>query len=138
MPFTPIADAELLVRGFLVAQFSPTRVVVETPSNLSDVVPLIQVARFGGSSTFYGLDDANIDVDYFDGAHDNKSARENAQAGSGLVRSALLLHLPGYSSGGAAVQSVTEISAPRWVPYDNTSLRRITAAYRITIRSIPS
>lgn len=137
--FTPLADAETLVRGWLATQFpSPGyRVVTELPADLG-AVPTIQVTRIGGSDDLIVMDAANIDVDTFDDAHGGLSARENARALAGQVRSALRLHLPGYAAGGAAVQSVTTISAPRWVPYDNTSLRRFVATYRITIHSIPS
>ena len=33
--------------------------------------------------------------------------------------------------------AVSTINAPRWVPYDNTDLRRFVASYRITVRSVP-
>ena len=126
------------MRGWLAAQFSPIRVVTELPASLGTVVPVIQVTRFGGSDRSYVLDDANLDVDYFDGAHDGLSARENARTGAEKVRAALLLHLPGYAANGAAVTAVDTINAPRWVPYDNTDLRRFVASYRITIHSVPA
>lgn len=139
MPFTPLVSAEPFVRTWLATQFtSPTyRVVTELPSDLG-AVPTIQVTRFGGSDEWLTLDSANIDIDCFDDDHDGKTARENSRTLSEQVRTALRLHLPGYALNGAAVQSVTTISAPRWVPYDNTSLRRFVASYRITIHSIPS
>ena len=130
--FVPLADAETLVRGWLATQFpSPTRVVTELPADLG-AVPTIQVTRFGGSDDWITLDAANIDVDTF------AATRDASRSLAGQVRSALRLHLPGYAANGAAVQSVTTISAPRWVPYDNTSLRRFVASYRITIHSIPN
>jgi hypothetical protein len=107
-------------------------VVTETPANLADVLPVIEVTRFGGSDEVIVLDSANIDVDVY------AATRDAARTLGEQVRTALRLHLPGYASAGAAVQSVTTISAPRWVPYDNTNLRRFNAAYRITIHSIPS
>lgn len=136
--FTPLVDAELLVRSFLVAQFpSPIRVVTELPADLG-AVPTIRVSRIGGQSTSLTLDAANIDVDYFDGPHDGRTARENAGAGAQQVRTAVLMHMRGYAANGGAVLSTTEISAPRWVAYDDTTLRRFVATYRITIHSIPS
>jgi hypothetical protein len=132
VPFTPLAPAEPLIRGWLAAQFPTARVVTELPSNLADVLPLIQVARFGGASSDYVRDAANVDIDTFD------VTRAAARLLGEQVRVAFLLHLPGYASGGAAVSSVADISAPRWVPYDNTDLRRFVASYRITIHSIPS
>lgn len=134
MPFTGLVAAESFVRDWLATQFpAPTyRVVTELPANLADVVPLIQVVRFGGSDDIWTVDSANVDVDTF------AASRDGARSLAEQVRTALRLHLPGYASAGAACQSVTTISAPRWVPYDNTSLRRFNAAYRITIHSIPS
>ena len=134
MTFTPLAEAETLVRGWLATQFpTPTyRVVTELPANLADVVPVIQVTRFGGADRFTVLDDANIDVDTFG------ATRDGARNLGGLVRSALILHLPGVQTGGGIVTAVSTISAPRWVPYDNTNLRRFVASYRITIHSVPA
>jgi len=132
VPFTPLADVELLLHGWLVAQFPSARVARELPANLGDVLPVIQPSRFGGSDDALTLDSANVDIDVY--AADYATAASLA----GQVRSAVRLHLPGYAASGAAVQSVSTISAPRWVPYDNTSLRRFTAAYRITIHSIPT
>jgi hypothetical protein len=125
MPFT-------LVRGWLATQFpSPIRVVTELPADLA-ATQVIQVTRFGGSDDFITLDAANVDIDVF------AATRDASRTLAEQVRTAVRLHLPGYATGGAAVQSVTTISAPRWVPYDNTNLRRFVASYRITIHSIPT
>lgn len=142
--FTPLVDAETFVRDWLAVQF-PTpayRVVTELPANLGDVLPVIEVSRFGGSDDVIVMDAANFDIDVYATASNavgGASARDAARLLSGQVRAALRLHLPGYSAGGAGVQSVSTISAPHWVPYDNTSaLRRYNAAYRITIHSVPA
>jgi hypothetical protein len=132
MPFTGLVSAESLVRGWLAEQFTPTRVVTELPANLGDVVPVIQVTRFGGSDDVIVLDNAHIDVDTF------AATRDDARTLAEQVRTALRLHLPGVTTGGGVVTSVTTMSAPRWVPYDNTNLRRFVASYRITIHSVPS
>lgn len=142
--FTPLVDAEVFVRDWLATQFAAPayRVVTELPANLGEVLPVIEVSRFGGSDDSLVTDDANIDIDVYAAAVNavgGASKRDAARLLSGQVRSALRLHFPGYANGGAAVQSVTTISAPRWLPYDNVSeLRRYNAAYRITIHSIPS
>lgn len=132
MTFTPLVSAETFVRTWLAAQFpAPIRVVTELPADLG-AVQTIQVTRFGGSDDFLTLDAANIDVDTF------AATRDASRTLAEQVRTALRLHLPGYATGGAGVQSVSTISAPRSVPYDNTNLRRFVASYRITIHSIPS
>lgn len=132
MTFTPLASAESLVRNWLATQFpSPIRVVTELPADLG-ATQVIQVTRFGGSDDWITLDSANVDIDAF------ASTRDAARTLAEQVRTAVRLHLPGYAASGAAVQSVTTISAPRWVPHDNTNLRRFVASYRITIHSIPN
>ena len=136
----PLVAAEPLIRGWLADHFGEGyRVVTELPASLADETPVIQVTRFGGADDLYVLDAANIDIDVFDGPHDGLTARENSRALAERVRSALRFNLPGYipEGGGALVATVSTISAPRWVPYDNTELRRFVASYRITIRSVP-
>jgi hypothetical protein len=110
------------------------RVVTELPAGLGAVVadtPVIQVTRFGGSDSLLVLDDANIDVDTFG------TTREAARSLGELVRSALRFDILGVSQDGGFVCAVSTINAPRWVPYDNTDLRRFVASYRITVRSVP-
>jgi hypothetical protein len=131
----PLVAAESVVRNWLAGHFGAGyRVVTELPAGLGAVVavtPVIQVTRFGGSDDLLVLDDANIDVDTFD------VGRDKARALGELVRSALRFDLPGVSQDGGFVAAVSTINAPRWVPYDNTDLRRFVASYRITVRSIP-
>lgn len=127
----PLVVAELVVRNYLAGQFPTARVVTETPENLSDVLPCIEVMRFGGSDDVYTLDLANIDVDVY--AVDRPSALDLAEQ----VRTSLRLHAEGQVVNGALIAQVTTLSAPKWVPYDNTTLRRISASYRIAIRSVP-
>ncbi len=132
----PLVAAETVIRDWLAQQFSTARVLTETPDNLADVVPVLQVTRFGGADALLNVDTANVDVETFDGPHDNLSARENARTLAEQVRSSLRLDLPGNTVAGAFVAEVATISAPTWTPYDNTNVRRFTASYRITIRSI--
>ena len=137
----PLAEVEPLVRRWLADHFGAGyRVVTELPSGLGTVVaatPVILVTRFGGSDESYVLDDANVDVDTFDVAHDGSTARENARSLAERVRSALRFDILGVSQDDGFVCAVSTINAPRWVPYDNTDLRRFVASYRITVRSVP-
>lgn len=131
--FVPLADAELFVRNWLAAQFPTARVVTELPANLEQVLPVIQVTRFGGVDDTLVLDHPSIDIDTY------AATRTATRDLNGQVRSALRLHFPGYAAGGAAVQSVTTISGVRvFDSYPNPNLRRANSAYRITIHSIPS
>jgi hypothetical protein len=137
----PLAPAEAVVRSWLATYLGAGyRVVTELPPELATVcadTPVAQVTRFGGSDDLYVFDTANIDVDTFDLAHDGKSSRENARDFGEKVRSGLRFRAPGSVLDDAFIATVTTISAPRWVPYDNTDLRRFVASYRITIRSVP-
>ena len=132
----PLVAAESVVRNWLATHFgSGYRVVTELPANLATVVaatPVIQVTRFGGSDDLLVLDAANIDVDTFG------LSRDAARSLGELVRSALRFNIVGATQDGGFVAAVSTINAPRWVPYDNTDLRRFVASYRITIRSVPS
>lgn len=131
----PLVAVEPLVRDWLAEHFGAGyRVVTELPAGLGTVVaatPVILVTRFGGSDSVLVLDEANVDVDTFG------TTRDAARALGELVRSALRFKLPGVSTGGGFVAAVSTINAPRWVPYDNTDLRRFVASYRITVRSVP-
>lgn len=127
----PLAVAELVVRTYLAGQFPAARVVTETPSNLADVVPCIEVGRFGGGDGVWTLDVANIDIDVY------HSSRAAALDYAEQVRTSLRLHAEGQEVNGALIAQVATLSAPKWVPYDDTNIRRINAAYRIAIRSIP-
>jgi hypothetical protein len=127
----PLATAELVVRDWLTTAFPTARVVTETPANLEQELPCIQVVRFGGADPLLVLDVANIDIDTY------AASRDASRILAEQVRTSLRLHAEGQSVDGAFIAAVTTITAPRWVPYDNTNLRRFTAAYQVAIRSIP-
>jgi hypothetical protein len=133
MPFAP---AESVIRNWLASYLGAGfRVVTELPSDLATVVastPVAQVVRFGGSDSLPVLDAANVDVDTF--GLSRTAARDLGEK----VRGGLLFKMPGSIQDGALIAAVSTINAPRWVPYDNTNLRRFVASYRITIRSVPS
>lgn len=126
-----LASATAVVRTYLAGQFPTARVVTETPADMTGEPPVIRVRRIGGSDTVYTLDVANLDVDTY--AVGEPAAYDLAEQ----VRTSLRLHAEGQTVDGALIAEVATISAPKWVPYDNTALRRISATYRIAIRSIP-
>lgn len=123
------ADAELLLTGWIKTQRG-VRCVTDLPADLTSL-PIVQVVRFGGSDDELTVDTPNIDVDVFH--NDRASAFTLAEQ----IRSDIRLRLPGYSANGAVVTGVETISGPKWVPYDNTSLRRVSASYRVAIHSAP-
>lgn len=127
----PLANAVQVVRTYLAGAFPDARVVTETPNDLVKELPVIRVRRIGGHDAVYTLDVATIDVDAYEG--DEVKAYGLAEQ----IRTSLRLHAEGQTVDGALIAQVDTISAPKWVPYDNTALRRISATYRIAIRSIP-
>jgi hypothetical protein len=125
------ADAELLLVGWLGPTLAPSyptiRCVTDVPANLADVLPLVQVTRFGGSDDVPTLDRAHVDVDCF--AATRQGAHDLAEA----VRALLRFYLPGRVLSGAVIAKVITISGPAWRPWDNTDLARFGAAYALTI-----
>lgn len=124
------AEAESVVRSALASAFADVRVVTELPANLGDVLPVVEVSRFGGSDDVLSFDNANVDVDVY--AASRGAARTLAEQ----VRAYMRGQLPGQTFAGAFVLSVSTISAPMWTPYDNTALRRFNSSYRIRLHSL--
>lgn len=127
----PLAVAEQVLVEYLTGQFPTARVLTETPADLGAELPCIQVVRFGGSDDVYTLDVINCDIDVY--AADRLSGLQLAEQ----IRTSLRLHAEGQEVNGAFIAQVGTLSAPKWVPYDNTTMRRISASYRIAIRSVP-
>lgn len=126
-----MAEAESVLVAWLEGVFPAARICTETPADLADVVPCIQVSRFGGSDdevpTF---DNASMDFDCY------AATRAAARTLAYDVRSSLRNDLPGQTVGGAFVGRVRSISGPSWTPYDNTKLRRFTYSAQIRLHSL--
>jgi hypothetical protein len=105
--------------------------VTDLPANLADVLPVIQVDRIGGGDDVISIDHATVDVDVY--AADMASAEDLAEQ----VRMLLRTDLPGrlVADGSAVVSRVRTITGPNRLPYDNTGLTRIGAAYQVTLHS---
>ncbi|WP_310962149.1 hypothetical protein [Nocardioides terrisoli] len=129
------SHVEPLLVTWLAARFPGVRVCTETPANLAEVVPCIQVVGIGGSGDRLQFDSPRVDCDVYDAAHDQASARENARTLAQQVRDALLQELPGQSVGDAFVLSVDEFMSPTWTPYDNTVLRRFTLSVGLRLHT---
>lgn len=120
------AHIEDLLPPAMRAAFPGVRVVTETPAKLASAVPVVQVVGIGGTGDRYQFDAPHVDIDVFDGPHDNQSARANARDLAQRVHDWLLQQLPGQILGDVAVLSASEFMAPTWTPYDNTNIRRFT------------
>jgi hypothetical protein len=123
-------DAEDFLVAWLKLRFATNNVIDELPYNLTFVMPLIVVERFGGGTKVLGLDQANVDVDVF------QPDRAAAKAYAGNVRRAIEMELPGYRSGMSHISRAENISAPTIAPWDsNRQIRRATSAYRLTLHT---
>lgn len=116
-------DVEKVLIGWLADRFPAARVCAELPADLPEFT--IQVVRFGGGRPSVPFDDANVDIDCF------APTRIQARALAEQVCHALMYSLPGYAADGAKFLSAECFSAPSWAPWDNTTVRRMTAAFQI-------
>lgn len=117
------ADVEALLVGWLAARFPTVRACTELPAALPPQT--IQVVRFGGGPGAIPFDLAHVDIDCY------AADRAGAHALAASVQAALMYALPGYSTNGSRVLSAECTSGPSWAPYDNTNVRRNTAAYQV-------
>jgi hypothetical protein len=125
------AIAESVLVTWLKHAFPTARVVTETPHNLADVLPCIQVSRFGGADEYVSsFDNPSMDFDCY------SASRIEARQLAYDVRSSLRDDLPGEVVDGASIVRVRTISGPTWTPYNNTNLRRFTYSAQIRLRSL--
>lgn len=126
--FPTYQSVERLLIPWLASQLS-VRVVAETPADLASVVPLLQITGISGSDYTPTFDYRNMDVDSY------AATRGESEDLAIRARQALMFILPGLAIGGAVITSVRTIMVPTWTPYDDTDLRRFTAAYTVVIHS---
>lgn len=141
----PYANAKSMTRAWLAETFPTARVATRIPSNLMDlfsgegaVNAVIVVGRIGGSIRDYVLDDASIDITCFSPGDGSTTLETAVDDVAEEVRAALLWQFNNAQVSGGVVRGVTETSAPKQIPYDNTNVRRSEASYRITVRSVPT
>jgi hypothetical protein len=120
---------EPLLVSWLKAAFPTARLCTETPADLVDVLPVLQVVGIGGTGDRFQFDEPRADVDVFGASRD--AARTLAQQ----VRASLLEDLPGQMVDGAMVLSTKEFMSPVWTPYDNTAVRRFTLSVGLRLHT---
>jgi GGDEF domain-containing protein len=99
----------------------------DVPHNLTAIVPIVMVDRFGGSDATVSLDDANVDVEVY------ASTRTAAKALAERIRGEIRLNLTGKTLAGAVIARVATIGAPAVLPFDSGPVRRVGASYRIRV-----
>lgn len=100
----------------------------DVPSNVQYIVPLVMVERFGGNDDVLSLDRCNVDIDCY--ASDRSTAKALAERVRRLMRIALPRQVLAV---GTVVTKVETVAAPTVLPYDPTPVRRVGAAYRLTV-----
>jgi hypothetical protein len=122
------------VEGILIPWLRETidvRVVTDLPADLADVLPVVQLTRIGGFSHDDNprFDMPTLSADCY--AEDRGQAIALAES----VDEAFRIQLPGQTLNRSTVTRVQTVTGASWRPYDNTSLRRVGASYRLYIKS---
>jgi GGDEF domain-containing protein len=108
----------------------------ELPTNLTFLMPLVVVERFGGSDATVPFDTAHVDVDVY------APTRADALAHGEHIRQAIRTKLHGHTmtvttttgSVGVTFGRPQTISAPKIVTFDSKSqIRRSTASYQLLL-----
>lgn len=115
------------------AQHFGVRFALNTPADLADVAPLVQLQTIGGPSNDSnpGLIAATVSVDCF--AVDYAAASALAwTVDSGLRRA-----LPGTTVSGVTFGAVRTLTIPGRRPWDDINVRRYGATYQIWLQAPP-
>lgn len=119
-------DVEVLIVGWLTAQ-TGIRTCRELPAKVEGHLPIYQVTRVSGAPRDYKLDRPVIDLDTW--AADRDATSLHAREAEDLFEN----FLPYAVLDGAVVTAVRTVVAPRWLPDENTFLRRMNASYALVL-----
>lgn len=129
----PYGDVEALLVDWLKTELDTENVADELPYNLTFVLPLTVVERYGGADRVITLDEPTIDIDSFD------ATLAGAKAGAERIRTLVRRKLPGRilggPVGGTSVVWTKTISGPARRPWDNTDLRRVVGSYQLKLHT---
>ncbi len=120
-------DIEALLVAWLEGVIEDVTASTETPPDLDDRLPWLQVVRIGGSYDGFRLDRPTVDI----AAYDSTGPLASALAAQVQV----LIHeqLARTKVGTAVVSRVVTIAGPHFVPYDNPAMRRYEATYQFVV-----
>lgn len=129
-----MADVEAILVPWL-AEAVSARAVTETPAELADVVPVVQIVRIGGPSDddIPTFEMPTVSIDSYGAGR--AAASQLAAAVDNAIRVALpnTLHTVGGAS--TVVTKTQTITGPSWRPYDDITIRRFGATYRLHLRT---
>ncbi|SET48244.1 hypothetical protein [Nonomuraea wenchangensis] len=120
-------DVEAALVAWLENNVAGVHASTETPSDLDDRLPWLQVVRLGGPYDGFRRDQPTVDISAF--AATGPAASDLALQ----VQEALHTQLWGATTGGAVFSRVETRTGPHKVPYDNPALRRYEATYAFVI-----
>lgn len=129
---TPFAGVDPLLIGWCASHFG-IRFALDTPADLANAAPLVQLQTIGGPSNddFSGLVAATVSVDSF--ATDYAASSALAwQIDDGLHRA-----LPGVTVDGVTFSRVRTLTIPGRRPWDDIAVRRYGATYQMTLYRQP-
>lgn len=120
-------DVEAVLIAWLEANVEDVRASTETPPDLDERLPWLQVARIGGPYDGFRRDRPTVDITTF--------ALTGPAAADLALQVQHLLHaqLWGAVTGGAVFSRVQTDVGPHWVPYDNPNMRRYEATYGFVV-----
>jgi hypothetical protein len=129
-----MADVEALLVPWLAVQVS-ARAVTELPATLDQISPVVHVLRIGGPSDddLPAFDMPTISVDSY--GVGRAAALQLAQAVDNAVRVALPNTLHTVAGQSVVVTKSQTVTGPSWRPYDDITVRRFGATYRLHIRT---
>lgn len=126
------AGVDPLLIGWGTGHFG-VRFALDTPADLQDVVPLVQLQTIGGPSDddFSGLVAATVSLDCF-GADYSAASTLAWQVDDGLR-----VDLPGTTVGGITFGKVRTLTIPGRRPWDDIAVRRFGGTYQVWFRRQP-
>lgn len=127
MTTTAAPDSEQVTRTLLATAFTPTRVGTQTPADLQDVLPFIEVSLVDGHSDTPLLETAIVDVDVYADTYDA------AMALAKQVQFFLSVRARGQNVGSASIRNVDCTSIPRSRPWADTAVFRVGATYSVGV-----
>lgn len=120
-------DIEAVLIGWLEATVEGVRASTETPPDLDDRLPWLQVRRVSGPYDGFRRDQPTVDIAAY------AAAGPDACDLALRVQEFLYTQLWGATTGGAVISRVETRVGPHWVPYDNPGLRRYEATYSLVV-----
>lgn len=129
-----MADIEAILIPWL-SQVVSARAVTELPADLASIAPVVQIVRIGGPSDddVPSFDMPTVSIDSY--GIGRPAAATLAVAVENAIRVALpnTLHTAGNTS--TVITKTQTVTGPSWRPYDDITVRRFGATYRLHIRA---